>query len=102
MLHSMSAAPRKPRREPWHAVSVVAPSAACPAALALRDKRFLSGEAPRLPLSDCENPAACPCIYKHHPDRRAGPRRESEERYAVRAARLENERRAGRGRRTTD
>jgi hypothetical protein len=65
-------------KQPWHAVGIVATPGACAQALALRSRRFLSSEAPTLPLTDCPQPAACKCLYKHYSDRRAGPRRAQE------------------------
>jgi len=65
-------------KEPWHAVSVVEGPRACPAAEGLRNKRFLSDEAPRLPLPDCSSPWRCKCKYRHHADRRAISRRETD------------------------
>ena len=62
-------------KEPWHAVSVVAGPRACPAAERLRDKRFLSDEAPRLPHPECSSSWRCKCIYRHYSDRRASSRR---------------------------
>jgi hypothetical protein len=59
----------------WHAITVVALPTACPGARALRGMRFLSAQAPVLPLRDCIQRATCTCTYKHHKDRRAGPRR---------------------------
>ncbi len=59
----------------YHCVTVNAGKHACPAAGALKDVRLLSAEAPRLPLPDCAMPADCRCTYRHHDDRRAGPRR---------------------------
>jgi hypothetical protein len=61
----------------WHAVAIVAPSRACEAALACKGKRFLSSEAPRLPLAQCDA-NRCICKYRHFEDRRAGPRRSAE------------------------
>jgi hypothetical protein len=65
---------------PWHAISIVTGSVVkgdytCPAAMALREKRFLSGEAPQLPLADCAKPGRCACHYQHHADRRTNKRR---------------------------
>jgi len=37
--------------------------------------RFLSDEAPRLPLTQCSAGASCSCAYKHHAARRGPPRR---------------------------
>jgi hypothetical protein len=78
-------------------------SACCAAARALIAKRFLSAEAPRLPLADCAEAGSCPCAYKHHADRRAQPRR-AVELGGLRRGRvvLEQERRTLRGRRETD
>jgi len=60
----------KPRANPYHAVSVEAPIGACAAATAVRDQRYLSTEAPSLPLAGCSDPARCKCRYKHWDDRR--------------------------------
>jgi len=97
----MSQRSRKPRSQPWHAVSIVPRGAACNEAIALREKRFLSGEAPLLPLPGCPQQEQCSCIYKHYADRREGPRRSSET-GGVRMARPPAERRIGRGRRKND
>jgi len=59
----------------WHAVTVVLREASCAAAALCRNARYLSGEAPRLPLPKCAHPEACPCTYRHHEDRRAATRR---------------------------
>lgn len=65
-------------KQSWHAVSVVAQSGACPAAEGLRDRRFLSDEAPALPLPECSSPWLCKCIYRHYSDRRTILRRETD------------------------
>lgn len=62
----------------YHAVSVVSGPGACAAAKQLKNVRVLSAEAPRLPLATCDHPGACKCTYRHHDDRRAGPRRARE------------------------
>lgn len=86
----------------WHAVSVVSKGDACDACWALSEKRFLSREAPRLPLTECTKVNECRCAYQHHADRRGEPRRRQEvgglwlERYTG------DERRRARGRRVTD
>jgi hypothetical protein len=59
----------------WHAVSVKPGSGACAAAASGRDRRWLSREAPLLPLPGCTKPDSCRCTYQHHEDRRAGGRR---------------------------
>jgi hypothetical protein len=50
----------------------------CDAVKALGEQRFLSDDAPRLPLEDCSQPGRCGCVYKHFNDRRTTLRRESD------------------------
>jgi hypothetical protein len=85
----------------WSAVSIACATDACDAAKALKGKRYLSAQAPKLPLADCASPAACKCVYRKFPDRRAGPRREADTTGIKRSAPTP-ERRGGRGRRSTD
>jgi hypothetical protein len=61
----------------YHAVAIVPGEHACPAAKDLSGKRFLSREAPILPLADCSS-AECSCTYSHFGDRRTGSRRTSD------------------------
>ena len=86
---------------PWSAVSIVCTSASCAAARALKGQRFLSADAPRLPVADCTSAETCPCVYRKHSDRRAGPRREVDASGLKRSS-PSPERRSSRGRRTTD
>jgi hypothetical protein len=58
----------------YHAVSIVPGSQVCEPAKALQGRRFLSREAPRLPLEGCTS-GSCHCHYTHHDDRRALVRR---------------------------
>jgi hypothetical protein len=80
LIKQLGRAPRAgdaaPQPLPYRAVSVAPTRASCPAAVAIRDKRFLAGEAPTLPLPMCTWPLSCPCKLKLHNDRRARPRRE--------------------------
>lgn len=73
--------PAKPQPQsalhPYHAVSVVPGTDACAAAYRFTGQRFLSRQAPKLPLPSCDA-AQCNCRFKHHKDRRAGPRRRSD------------------------
>ena len=62
----------------WRAVSVIPAGTACEAALQLRGRRFLTRDAPRLPLPQCDRQNQCQCKYQHLPDRRGGPRREDD------------------------
>ena len=98
---SAAAASASPVRKDWHAVSIVPKGAGCEAALALRTSRFLSAEAPRLPLAQCTTPKSCSCAYKHHADRRGQPRRKDEA-VGLRRNKVEQERRGQGERRKTD
>ena len=103
LLRQLGRAPRAgkgaPESHPYRAVSVVPTRASCPAAVAIRDKRFLVAEAPTLPLPMCTWPLSCPCKLNVHKDRRASPLREKERADTVKAP---NERRPASGRRATD
>jgi hypothetical protein len=87
---------------PWHAVSIVTTNSSCHTARALRAIRFLSHEAPRLPLAQCNAGSSCPCAYKHYDDRRRQPRRAEELTGLRRPNPLKTERRQQRGRRSSD
>jgi hypothetical protein len=95
-----SAAAASPVRKNWHAVTIQPKGACCEAALAIRNTRFLSAEAPRLPLAQCTTPQSCGCAYKHHDDRRGQPRRKNEG-VGLRRNKVEQERR-GQGDRRKD
>jgi len=60
---------------PYHCVEVKMPYDACEEVLKLHGKRFLSAEAPILPLPECDQ--NCSCKFKHHNDRRQDDRRDS-------------------------
>jgi hypothetical protein len=93
---------------PWHAVGIVTARPNCPVCGSYKGVRFLAKEAPPLPLRDCPDPKACSCVYKHFPDRRAGPRRAVERRAfepmtpAVVTRVVRDDRRNSSGRRRTD
>src|SRR5580704_1203001 len=91
-------------KQQWHAVSVVAGPGACPATEGLRQKRFLSDEAPSLPLPECSSPWRCKCIYRHFSDRRANPRRVTDRgtSSSPRVGKERRERLGKRGRRADD
>ena len=84
----------------WHAVAIVGTSHACAAAQACKGSRYLSVDAPRLPLAGCDA-SICDCAYQHFPDRRQESRRDEDPPTAA-SAKPGAERRGGRGRRSTD
>jgi hypothetical protein len=87
---------------PYHAVSVVQPLArGCKASRDIREERFLSADAPTLPLKGCDQ-SKCGCFYKHHDDRRAGPRRSADVTGTWRQTWHGSEKRRSGGRRVTD
>jgi hypothetical protein len=57
--------------QPFHAVSIEPTLSCCSQARSIKPQRFLSEEAPSLPLRQC-NAAVCDCRYVHHADRRSG------------------------------
>ena len=59
--------------EAFHAVSIQPAGESCPAVNAISVQRFLSEEAPALPLEGCGS-VECRCRYVHHSDRRGGAR----------------------------
>jgi hypothetical protein len=90
----------KQARNRWHAVAIVPGAGSCKAAESAKGRRFLSSEAPLLPLRACDV-AACTCKYRHHEDRRGSPRR-SEEAGGSPRSKATTERRNSRGRREAD
>ena len=97
---SKAAPPRAPSH--WHAVAIRPKGASCDAVQACRAARYLSGDAPRLPLSECTASDTCSCVYKHHADRRAQPRRQEERDGLRRSSKVDQERRLSRDRRKSD
>ncbi len=85
----------------YHAVTIVQGRTACPASVQLNGRRFLSSEAPPLPLPGCAT-RPCHCRYVHHADRRADDRRFP---FGVRKrgeSTVSNERRKGDRRKSSD
>lgn len=60
---------RRRTAEPFHAVSISPGANACDTCRGLSEVRFLSVQAPPLPLPGCD--LGCRCVYRHHADRRA-------------------------------
>ncbi len=80
---------------------VVLPTSGCAAAAMCRNTKYLSKDAPRLPLAGCSHPESCQCKYRHFEDRRSGVRRGNEVGVSS-ADRPKEERRKLRGRRARD
>ena len=83
----------------WHAVSVKPGTTACNAAISGKNRRWLSREAPLLPLPGCTRPDTCQCTYSHHDDRRASTRRADDVDAFAQSPRIGNERRSKKSRR---
>jgi len=64
-----------PSRSSYSAVSIVSKGGRCGAAAELDEQRFLSEEAPPIPLPDCDQRDRCQCRYQHWDDRRQDDRR---------------------------
>ena len=100
----------KPRRpaptsnSSYHAVSIKFKSRACMAAKTIEGQRFLSSEAPRLPLPECDV-TDCQCHFAHHKDRRVSKDRRNvfnSSGHSDTTGRHEQERRGKRDRRHDD
>jgi hypothetical protein len=84
-------APVRPKA--WHSVSIIRGRHACEAVVKLNGRKWLSAEAPQLPVTGCDA-KQCDCRYRHHADRRSADRRETSG--LVSAPPKEGERRTGR------
>ena len=60
---------------PFQAISIFRGVRACEMARKFSEHRFLTRDAPSLPLSGCTLPESCECRYIRHKDRRAEARR---------------------------
>lgn len=89
------------RGRDYHAVEIRSTERPCNASRMLLGTRYLSSEAPRIPLPGCDR-TVCSCKYVHFKDRRAQQRRDTylHEAYADGERRLERRKRVGR--RTVD
>ena len=87
----------------YHCVEIVGGTDCCGAAKSFAGQRLLSDQAPLVPLADCDRAEDCSCVYRHHEDRRAGPRRQNVagHRPGTRTW-FGPDRRVGRGRRESD
>jgi hypothetical protein len=86
---------------PFQAISIFRGVRACEMARKFSEHRFLTRDAPSLPLSGCTLPESCECRYIRHKDRRAEARRLVD--FGTSARVFDGrERRLRRGRRATD
>jgi hypothetical protein len=65
------------KKEAWHSVSIIRGRQACAAVVELNGRKWLSAEAPQLPIKGCDA-KHCECRYRHHADRRSDDRRETD------------------------
>jgi len=86
---------------PWYAVSVVPGQESCTLVKLHQGTRWLSAEAPRLPVPGCDA-KHCDCRYRHYADRRANVQRKQDRDGWVRYHKGEDRRTGGRGRRASD
>ena len=92
----------KPKHSPYRAVSIVPPVVgSCEASRAIENQRFLSNEAPLLPLPECSDPNGCRCKYKHWDDRRQEDDRRAPFRGIGEQFHASNDKRAGKDRRSS-
>jgi hypothetical protein len=86
---------------PWYAVSVVPGDTCCKAVRMHQSTRWLSAEAPRLPLPGCDS-MHCDCRYRHFSDRRTDVQRKQDRDGWNRYYKGDERRSRGRGRRESD
>lgn len=84
----------------YHGIAIEPGERYCAAVTKIQGKRFLSDDAPRLPLEDCDCLPHCRCVYRHYADRRTEVRRDSD--LGLPQRDVPDDQRAGRGRRVTD
>jgi hypothetical protein len=84
----------------YHCVEIQGDDPSCASARQLAGRRFLSDEAPALPVPGCDQPH-CRCRYVHHEDRRQHDRRNPYGQWALPPS-LAGERRARADRRRAD
>ena len=80
----------------YQGIEIAIGSSPCEAARTGVGKRYLSDEAPLLPLEGCSDPRGCDCRYKHFVDRRTDARRDSDSGLPQRTHNDEKRRQAGR------
>lgn len=89
-------------RSPFHGVEIQCTADACDAAKRSLGTRYLSHEAPLLPLKECSRGHRCRCRYRHFSDRRQAPRRHADGNLPSCANEDHQERRRGQDRRALE
>ena len=84
----------------FHGIAIEPGEDACEAVRQLAGHRFLSEDAPRLPLDECQCVQECRCVYRHFTDRRTHVRRDAD--MGLPHREVPGDKRAGVGRRITD
>jgi len=84
------------------AIEIRCMESCCQAAAEARGRRYLCTDAPLLPLKQCDRPDRCECRYRHHDDRRRGPRRGDEAGTPPQSHANQAEQRTTAGRRSQD
>jgi hypothetical protein len=84
---------------PYHAVGIAPGSGCCKAVTELKGRRYLSSEAPKIPIPACDA-KSCQCRFVHFEDRRENENRR--ERTVDARGHSMLDRRRGRGSRATD
>lgn len=102
--HANVKAEKPAKNTAFHCVETHHHGKCCEAVKALHGKRFLSAEAPILPIQGCDQ-AHCECDYVHHDDRRYDNRRTDvglQQAMYGQTGEVEHRSKTGHGRRKTD
>lgn len=86
---------KPPPKASWRAVRIVPGAGACIAVDKVRETRYLTRDAPRLPLRECDRQDKCQCKYQHLPDRRGQLRRTIDSGFGIPTPVTSNKRRPG-------
>lgn len=84
----------------FHGIAVEPGDGACQAVRSIEGHRYLSDDAPRLPLDGCQCVQDCHCVYRHYSDRRTEVRRDAD--MGLPRRDVPRDQREGVGRRITD
>jgi hypothetical protein len=73
LMRSSAGFAKKPiatEKKKYAGLAFFSDSHCCDAATAHNERRFLTSEAPKIPLAQCSDPALCHCKYRNIDDRR--------------------------------